>query len=146
MNNAEHIKILLDSFAHYVGRELIERKSISEDLETIESSDFVVVSHGTQDDPVFNYANPFALKLWEMDFEKFTSLPSKYSAEPTEREMRDKLLKATKKYGFYDKYEGVRISSNGARFKIKNVIVWNLIDADGKYYGQAATFKDITHL
>lgn len=39
--------------------------------------DRVVLSHGTQEDPVLNYANALGLKLWEMDWERLTSTPSR---------------------------------------------------------------------
>ncbi len=92
---------------------------------------------------MFNYANNLALKIWEMNFETFVSLPRKYSAEPTERKMRAKLLSATKSKGYYDQYKGIRISSTGKRFEIKNTTVWNLYDENNQYYGQAATFINI---
>jgi hypothetical protein len=81
-----------------------------------------------------------------MDIETFVSLPSKYSAEPTERKIREKLLLATKSKGYYDQYKGVRVSSTGKRFEINNVTVWNLYDEHDQYYGQAATFSDIKKL
>ena len=146
MNPQQHIKILLDSFCHYVGRELITRISLEADLMTVASSPFVLVSHGIEKDPIFNYANNSALRLWEMDFQTFTSLPSRQSAEPAERLMRNNLLDETKKKGFYDQYEGIRISAKGNRFKITEVIVWNLFDQNNKYHGQAATFEKITYL
>jgi hypothetical protein len=36
----------------------------------------------------------------------------------------------------------MRISSSGRRFWIERATVWNLLDADGVYRGQAATFAD----
>ncbi|MFI3122781.1 MAG: MEKHLA domain-containing protein [Methylococcales bacterium] len=44
--------------------------------------------------------------------------------------------------GFIDNYQGVRISKTGKRFKISNAIVWNLVDDNGIYQGQAACFSD----
>ena len=41
---------------------------------------------------------------------------------------------------FTDRYTGVRISSTGARFLIKDAFVWNVLDAHGVRIGQAATF------
>lgn len=45
-------------------------------------ADFVVVSHGTQADPIFNYGNLKAVELCQLDWEAFTSLLSRCSAEP----------------------------------------------------------------
>jgi len=38
---------------------------------------YVVVSHGTQDDPILNYGNRVALNLWDLPFENFTKTPSR---------------------------------------------------------------------
>jgi len=43
--------------------------------------------------------------------------------------------------GFIDDYSGIRISSTGRRFHIRQAIVWNVLDEDGRYAGQAATFS-----
>lgn len=101
-----------------------------------------VVAHGTQADPVFCYGNRMALELFELDFAAFTALPSRYSAEPLAREERGALLERVSRFGFIDDYAGIRISSTGKRFHISNATVWNLIDADGVYRGQAATFSE----
>ncbi len=146
MNKEKHIQLLLNSYEKLLNKKLIERVDPKFDLKTINDADFIVVSHGAQLDPIFNYANKLALKLWEMDIETFVSLPSKYSAEPTERKIREKLLLATKSKGYYDQYKGVRVSSTGKRFEISNVTVWNLYDEHNHYYGQAATFRDIKKL
>ena len=35
---------------------------------------------------------------------------------------------------------GVRISAGGRRFRIDRAVVWNLVDDEGAYRGQAASF------
>ena len=42
--------------------------------------------------------------------------------------------------GFIDDYTGVRISASGRRFRIDKAVVWNLVDQEGLYRGQAACF------
>lgn len=103
-----------------------------------------IVSHGTEADPVFRYANAQALKLWEMDWDSFTHLPSRLSAEPAGdiQSDRDGLLKAALTIGWIDKYAGVRISSTGRRFEIQNTILWNVVDDAGVHHGQAAFIRD----
>lgn len=54
--------------------------------------DRVVVSHGTEEDPILNYGNAVTLRLWEMSFEQLTSTPSRQTAEPMLREKRQALL------------------------------------------------------
>jgi hypothetical protein len=77
---------------------------------------FVVVSHGTEADPVLNYGNAAALALWEMSWEELTRTPSRLTAEAPNREERAKLLEAVTRRGFIDDYSGVRISKTGRRF------------------------------
>lgn len=140
-----HSQLLLDSFARLVGRELIDRAgSPHTQAEQLFRSAFVVVSHGTEADPVLNYGNAAALALWEMDWETFTRTPSRLTAEPVHRDERARLLARTRDQGFVDDYSGIRISRSGRRFRIERAIVWNLVDAAGAPCGQAATFEQWT--
>jgi MEKHLA domain len=139
----EHTQVLLDSFRRWVGRELIPRVGTPrEQARTLFLAPFVVVSHGTQSDPVLSYGNRAALDLWEMDIETLLRTPSRLTAEPLHRDERSRLLQRTSRDGFVDDYSGIRISSSGRRFSIDRAIVWNLVDAAGERVGQAATFDD----
>jgi hypothetical protein len=137
--------LLLSSFANLLGRELVSREGSPRDqAERLFEAPFVVVSHGTQADPILNYGNAAALALWEMTPEQFTRTPSRLTAEPMHRDERARLLERTRRDGYVDDYSGVRISSTGKRFRIERAIVWNLIDAAGTHRGQAATFSEWT--
>lgn len=139
----EHVRLLLSSFSRIAGRKLVDVDLESPDLgKTIFYGQFSLVSHNTLEDPVFNYGNQTALDLFEMSWQEFTSLPSRKSAETLNREERARLLKNVTEKGFIDDYTGIRISSSGKRFRIDNAIVWNVIDEQGIYHGQAAFFKD----
>lgn len=102
---------------------------------------FVLVSHGTQPDPVLNYGNQTALNLWQMSWEEFTRTPSRLTAEAPNREERARLLAEVTAHGFIDDYSGVRVSKNGHRFRIAQATVWNLLGKSGIYAGQAAMFS-----
>lgn len=137
----DHAQLLLASFSRLLGRELMPGNGPAEDLaERLFFSPFAVVSHGTEPDPVLNYGNRAALDLWEMDFESFVRTPSRLTAEPVHRDERARLLARTARDGYVDDYSGIRISRTGRRFRIEQAIVWNVIDADGRLRGQAATF------
>ena len=143
----EHVQILLDSFARLLGRELVSRDaSTVEQARRLFEAPFVVVSHGTEADPVLNYANATALRLWEMDWATFVQTPSRLTAEPMHRDERARLLERTRRDGYVDDYSGIRISQSGRRFRIEQAIVWNLVDAAGHLRGQAATFDRWTPL
>lgn len=136
-----HVELLLDSFARLLGRELMPRDgAISEQAERLFRAPFVVVSHGTEADPILTYGNAAALTLWEMTIEELVRTPSRLTAEPVHRDERARLLERTRSHGFVDDYSGVRISKTGRRFRIERAIVWNLTDAAGVHRGQAATF------
>jgi hypothetical protein len=136
-------QILLDSFQQLLGYELISRQNTSlEQARALFFAPFVVLSHGTQTDPILNYGNQMALQLWEMTWEDFTRTPSRLTAEPINREERQRILQQVTKRGYIDDYRGVRISSQGKRFLIEEAIVWNLVNHQGQFCGQAATFSD----
>jgi len=144
---ASHVQLLLDSFARLLGRELISRQGSAEaQAERLFQAPFVVVSHGTEADPILNYGNAAALALWEMDLATLTRTPSRLTAEPVHRDERARLLERTRRDGYVDDYAGIRISSTGRRFRIEQAIVWNLVDAAGMHRGQAATFDRWTPL
>ena len=142
-----HVQMLLDSFTRLLGRDLIPRDaSPVEQARRLFESPFVVVSHGTEADPVLNYGNAAALTLWEMDWAAFVQTPSRLTAEPVHRDERARLLERTSRDGYVDDYSGIRISQSGRRFRIEQAIVWNLVDAAGTHRGQAATFDRWTPL
>ena len=136
-------QILLDSFNHFLGYQLISRDFSQEaQAKALFEAPFAVVSHGIQEDPIFNYANKIALELWSLTWEEFTQTPSRLSAEPINREERQAMLQQANQQGYIDNYRGVRISSTGTRFLIENAIVWNLVNSSGDKCGQAATFAN----
>jgi len=141
------VELLLDSFARLLGRELVSREgSPTEQAARLFQAPFVVVSHGTEADPVLAYGNTRALALWQMTWEELTRTPSRLTAEPVHRDERARLLARTRAHGFVDDYSGIRISKTGRRFRIERAIVWNVTDAAGEHRGQAATFDRWTPL
>ena len=137
-----HSKLLYDSFASVTGRSLLEGQFTPEEIaRQLYEAPFVLLSHGIQPEPIFNYANKTAQRLWEMDWQQFTQLPSRLSAEPVAVAERQAMLEEAKRKGYISDYNGVRISSTGRRFIIKDAILWNIYDSAGTYQGQAATFK-----
>lgn len=135
--------VLLDSFRKRLGRELLERSGEATiDARRLFEAPFVVVAHGTEADPILNYANRTALDLWATDVASITRMPSRLTAEAPERAERERLLERTARDGYVDDYRGIRITSTGRRFEIDRAIVWNLEDSAGVRVGQAATFAD----
>lgn len=142
-----HVSCLLRSFRHWTGRNLIEPTGDEEeDAKRLFEAPFVVLSHGVEKDPILNYGNGVALELWEMTWDSFINTPSRLTAEALNREERSRLLKEVTGGGYSYRYRGIRVTSRGRRFRIDNATVWNLLDEEENYCGQAATFDRWTYL
>ena len=138
-----HSQILARSLKHWTGRDLLPGDFPAAELAgKIFHAPFVLVSHGTEADPVLDYGNAAALALWEMSWDELTRTPSRLTAEAPNRAERVRLLAAVTARGFIDDYSGVRISKTGRRFKISRATVWNLISENGQPCGQAAMFGE----
>ena len=136
-----HSAVLARSYLKFTGRDLLSGLFNPLGLsKNLFAAPFVLVSHGTEADPILNYGNATALTLWEMTWDELTRTPSRLTAEAPQREERARLLKAVTERGFIDDYSGVRISKTGRRFHISRATVWNLVTDRGQPCGQAAMF------
>ncbi len=139
----KHALLLKKSYHRLLLKDLIpDNLSDKKFAKQLFDAPFAVASHDTSSDPIFNYANLKALELFELNWEELILLPSRFSAEPVNQAERERLLSKVTKRGYIDHYEGVRISTTGNRFMIKNAVVWNLNDDQGIYKGQAACFGE----
>ena len=137
-----HVARLLSSFTHWTDRNLLDTTLSSvEQARWLFYAPFVVLSHNTVSDPILNYANQAGLNLFELTWRELIALPSRRMAEPSERAERERLLATVAKQGYIDNYRGARVAKSGRRFLIEQAIVWNLLDEEGGYYGQAAMFS-----
>lgn len=139
----DQVQLILDSYRHWTGEDLIFFPLPEADTlgETVYRAPFALVSHGTEVDPIFNYANRMALEAFGYSWEEWITLPSRFSAEAPNRAARQKLLDAVNQRGYSDGYQGIRIGRQG-RFEIRAAQVWNLLDSSGTARGQAACFSD----
>jgi hypothetical protein len=139
----QHAAILVRSFTHWTGKHLVDPVlSPVEQAHRLFFAPFVVLSHEAALEPVFTYGNQTALILFELSWEELTRLPSRESAEPLHQTERERLLATVARQGYIDDYRGVRISKTGRRFMIERAIIWNLLDDENNYCGQAAMFKE----
>ncbi len=129
--------LICNSYAHWTGRQLLQGET-GDVANRLFEADFAVLSHDTRPEPVFNYANRVAMRLFGMNWGEITRLPSRYSAEPMLQEERAGFLERVAQHGYVDDYSGVRIAKDGTRFLIENATVWNLLDEAGVLQGQAA--------
>ena len=145
-NLEDHVKLICESYARLLKKPLLEIDPKQSLVEQVFDAPFTLLSHGIQDDPIFNFGNRVALKLFELTWDELIALPSRFSAEAPNREERGRLLDRVTRFGFIDDYQGIRVSSTGKRFLIKQATVWNLIDEHGIKHGQAACFSDYKFL
>ena len=130
--------LLTDSYARLVGAPLVPPGTDADWL--YREAPFVVVAHGTDQDPKFIYANKAAQKCFKYSWEEFMSLPSRLSAEAPDWAQRQALLEEVARNGFSSGYRGLRVAKSGRRFIIEDGVVWELVDREGMRHGQAATF------
>jgi hypothetical protein len=143
----DYIYLITNSLKKLANIEIVDFSlSLEEQAKQAFNSDYVLLAHNGAIEPIFNYANQSALRLFEMSWEEFTNMPSKYSAESDERGKREKFLADVAKKGYSKDYSGIRISKTGRRFKIKNVILWNVYDSENNRIGQAAVFDEYYYL
>ncbi len=135
--------LLSDSHLRLTGVPLLDQPMRDTDAARwlYEDAPFCVVAHDTDADPRFVYANKAAQRCFEYSWAEMTALRSRLSAEHPNRQEREHLLEAVRTQGFATGYRGLRIAKSGRRFWIENVTVWNLVDHDGIYRGQAATYR-----
>lgn len=136
---AARIGLIVSSFETLVGKPLVEPGD--DVIAALWQAPQAILAHGTENDPIFFFANRRALDAFGYDVGTMLRTPSRLSAEAPLRDERQALLDRVSRHGFIDDYSGVRITATGERFTIGQAIVWNLIDAGGALHGQAATFR-----
>ena len=140
---AGHVELLRRSLRQLAGRDLVPPGlAPAEAARAVFEAPFVVLSHDAAPDPVLTYGNRAALALFELSWAELTRMPSRLTAEAPDRDERARLLARVAAHGWIDDYSGVRVSRTGRRFRIERATVWNLVDADGRPCGQAATFAE----
>lgn len=133
-----HSLLLAHSFLSTTGIVLCDVSSKVELVQYLYNAPFALVSHGLEEDPIFNYANIQAQELWEMTWDEFIKMPSRSSAGVVEQADRDALLREAKEKGYVGQYFGTRISKSGKMFEIQETILWTLYDERKVCRGQAA--------
>jgi hypothetical protein len=68
-------------------------------------------------------------------------LPSRLTAEAEERPARALALAEARSQRGVRGYGGIRIDSQGRRFRLQGARIWSPIDSEDKTWGQAAAFE-----
>ena len=141
--------LLLESFRRTTGQDLAGVVANHDDVDTalrLYEADAVVLSHGTESDPVLNYANAAALRRWACTWPEFVGMPSRTTAAPAERSARADAFDRMRRTGWADDYSGVRVDRFGRRFEIIGAVLWEIRDPDGRHVGDGATFSTSRNL
>ena len=123
----QQLEVICFSYQYFAGEILTPNE--------IQNAVFALVSHGTEQDPIFNYGNKTALGLFEMSWEEFTKLPSRLSAREQQQSERARLLSEVTEQGYSKNYRGIRVSKTGRLFQIEDTIVCNLLDPRNMHHG-----------
>ncbi|CAG8872626.1 MEKHLA domain-containing protein [Pseudomonas fluorescens] len=137
------IELLDESYRHWTGEHLPAPQSLTglERLHWLHAhAPYSLLAHGTEDDPLFFYANEQALACFKYPRPEFLGMPSRYSASPLDRAVRQTLLEQVTAHGIAHGYSGYRVDRQGNAFMIHEGKVWTLIDQHGGRVGQAALF------
>jgi len=148
-----HVKHLDKSLAKLTGRGIYERMNIprcdgSSDDEIYQSicnnERYVLISHGTQEFPIYNFGNTACVNAFARSWEDLTSMPSRECviSKSQDEALRIELMQNVTDYGFVDgEYKGYRVRGDGKFIKLTECVVWNCYDEGrGVYIGQAALF------
>ncbi|GJP68573.1 hypothetical protein CLOP_g25254 [Closterium sp. NIES-67] len=137
-----HSLELIDSYYRATGRPMFDKAvEVAEAAKELWSAPFLVMSHGTEDDPIFNYGNESALRAFESTWADFTALPSRYSSADPDSPARKELLHQAEE-GPKDLKGLVRVSTKGTKFEIDDGVLWTLVATDGERFGQAAVIRE----
>lgn len=132
---------ILTSYERAFGKALLSTSDASNPCQALFASGTVVLAHDGSSDPCLIYANAAALQLWERRWSEMIGMPSRLTAEPSERSDRARMLSEALQQHASEGYTGVRISSSGRRFQIHNARLWTLWGPGDQACGQAAAFN-----
>lgn len=127
---------LCASYRRITGEDLVP----AADPQLLYDSEAVVVSHRCAEDPCFVYANRAAQRVWGYDWNEFIGLPSRLSAPPEERAGRHVQIRDGRVHGVVRLRDAIRIRADGQRFRVDDILLWNVSDDVGVVVGQAATY------
>ncbi|ANV84508.1 MEKHLA domain-containing protein [Picosynechococcus sp. PCC 7003] len=142
-------QLILTNYRRWFGEHLIRVDGDRlEQAKILFESPFVVFSHGTEADPIYNYGSRLGLELWERTWEELTQMPSRQSAAAEEQAQQERYaaLVDSRNYGCKRDFSAVRVTKSGRPVRIENVKLYDLLDASGEYRGQAAVFSKWTFL
>ena len=105
------------------------------------ASPIAVLAHDQSADPLLTYANSTALRIWGHRWQTMVGMPSRLTAEESERRERASALQQAHQRAGFRGYSGIRVNQEGRRFMIHNARIWPLLNINNEIYGHAAAFS-----
>jgi hypothetical protein len=153
----EHVGLLDSSLKKLTGKGVYERMGLSimnddaDDDEAIATickevcwnRRYVLISHGTESNPIYNFGNKAALEAFVRTWDSLLELPSAQSVvlRSQDEVLRNKLMQQVTEQGFVEGASGIRVRGDRKFIQLVNAVVWNCHDDNtGDYIGQAALF------
>lgn len=160
-----HVQLLDQSLRRWTGRGIMDRipnsiTSRDDDLDSIlTSSRYALYSHGVLtpdmiDGAVINFGNFAALSTFGLTWKQFVQIPCCRMAPPgfhqnnlgqtlEQLELAAQTQPEEKSHQVIERYSGLRSAlgeEQQTTFRVRDAVIWNVIDNEGKYYGQATFF------
>lgn len=153
-----HVKYLDASLTKLTGKGIyermnIDRTSVGSTNEEIynaicENERYVLISHGTQESPIYNFGNVACLNAFARGWHDHCKMPSRECviSKSQDEALRIELMQNVTDFGFVDgDYRGYRVRGDGKFIRLYECCVWNCYDENDIYIGQAALFdRDIS--
>ena len=123
-----HIEMLDNSLRTLSGKGVMERMGVSIDgLSTQKDFEesiyenicmnkrWVLISHGIEEDPIFNFVNVAGLEAFVRTWDEVTKLPSRKSVllQTSDEKLRIELMKKVTTFAFVEGASGIRVRGDG---------------------------------
>jgi hypothetical protein len=137
------IQLSSDSLQRFTGKSLfdyMEEGNITTPSQIHHNERYAVLSHGTQDDPIYCYFNRAALQQFQWTEEEVYSLASRYSApDGADRTTRQADVQQALEDDVKELTSVVRQTKHGDLFEMVNVVLWNVYNGTQRV-GQTAIY------
>ena len=129
---SRHVSILDKSLNDLTSRGLYERMGIDplEGYQAIcQNEKFVLISHNTEDDPIYNFGNVACLRAFVRSWEELCITPSRESVvvRSVDEKLRNELMSKVTSDGFVEGATGIRVTGDGKFIRLIDAVVSNII-------------------
>jgi MEKHLA domain len=135
------IQLSSDSLKKFTGKSLFDyMDGVTQPSQVHDNKRYAVLSHGTQEDPIYCYFNKAALEQFQWTEETIYSLPSRYSApDGAHRSARQADIEQAIQQDVTELASVIRQTRHGELFEMIKVLLWNVYDGDQRV-GQTALY------